>query len=898
MRVLLLSPLCEYAGLLCATGCAGEETALDLMSVFAQCPARWTQFRCHLLVALTGVLVCSSCASGRSRASLDFLDLLLQIAQDAGDLHGDGAQRCLRATACDCLREMEASCPGLLSQRLELLAGLRQQESCRLHQAYVGLQVLVLRNAVYQLTQEAGAGAAHLKALLGGNTSGWEAEQEASQPDGGDSAVQSSLVLGPMGRVPSLHTGPDCKELRSVLSSLLEESYLLTPLCQAALFHRLIELVAMVPGIPPSILRAQLLRLLGTNEVCLLHVTLLMKCAFTDSLFSAEDEAFLLKRLVVLSQHPLLSAPDKLFYMDCILHFPENRPIGCGDSDEALPVLLTPQLASALLPTVFNDSATLLARLNLQALVYLEEEEEEGGEGRGLAYIYEHLTALLHIVEGGGSRDIVVTFFRAAYLFLSYFHRVEQYSALLSQQLCRLYLLHPQLAPNILNLVQQTLHSLAGCSWAVGLLRGLQGAITEAPLDQLTLPDLSCHLRVLARVAEEAKISQRSSLGFLSAVVTRSSLRASGDWRLGNGVLGVCRRLLLHPSLDSLLIPLADILLHLACNYGDTDVQDHARLYYALLTTLSWEKLTAVLAQSAAEGGGQVKRPTLSGVMAESEGLVPTLSVHRAETAVFQLSEARPQPQPQPQTGGPPLAQDEGGGALEAYRAQFREAGSAPQITLQYRLTHTEPPHPRFEQLFSIRLHFSLTDQNYEQLQDVSVPCLSTQRPAPVLRLTLTPRQPYPTTIHVSAVFTSSDGLTWHAPVPDIHVSFQHTFLPLPVPPAWSRARREELFQELWEEMCGQASGCAVSLFCCQLGGGALKALLQEHFLPFLLSHPSQEDGFRVLLFLPPRSHLLLKISCEEDAVQFNMATDNWQLLPHINAYLLRITCAQDLPVT
>ncbi|KAM4582640.1 AP-5 complex subunit beta-1 [Fundulus diaphanus] len=896
VKVLLLSPLCEYAGLLCATGSAGEETALDLMSVFAQCPPRSAQFRCHLLVALTGVLVCSSCASGRSRASLDFLDLLLQIAQDAGDLHGDGTQRCLRATACDCLREMEASCPGLLSQRLELLAGLRQQESCRLHQAYVGLQVLVLRNAVYQLTQEAGAGAAHLKALLGGNTSAWEAEQEASQVDSEESAVQSSLILGPMGRVPSLHTGPDCKELRSILSSLLEESYLLTPLCQAALFHRLIELVAMVPGIPPSILRAQLLRLLGTIEVCLLHVTLLMKCAFTDSLFSAEDEAFLLKRLVVLSQHPLLSAPEKLFYMDCILHFPENRPIGCGDSDEALPVLLTPQLASALLPTVFNDSATLLARLNLQALVFLEEGE--GEEGRGLAYIYEHLTALLHIVEGGGSRDIVVTFFRAAYLFLFYFHHVEQYSARLSEQLCQLYLQHTQLAPNILNLVHQTLQRLADWSWAVGLLRGLQGVITKAPLDQLTLPDLSCHLKVLARVAEEGKIPQRSTLSFLSAVVTRSSssLCASGDWRLGNGVLGVCRRVLLHPSLDSLLIPLADILLHLACNYGDTDVQDHARLYYALLTTVSWEKLSAVLAQSAAEGGDQVKKRTLSGVMAESEGLANTLTVHQAEKAVFQLTEARAELQRE--TESPPLGQDEGGGALEAYRAQFREPGFASLITLQYRLTHTEPHDPRFEQLFSIRLHFSLTDDHYEQLQDVSIPCLFTQRPAPVVRLTLKPRQPYPTTIHVSAIFTSKDGLTWHTPVPDIHVAFQQTFLPLPVPQAWSRVRREEVFQGLWDEMCAEASGCAVSLFCCQLGGPALKALLQEHFLSFLLSDPSREDRFKVLLFLPPRSHMLLKISSEEDAVQFNMATNNWQLLPHINSYLLRITSAQDLLVT
>lgn len=296
-QVLLLSPLCEYPTLLCPSDSVGEETALELMSVFAQCPPKSFQFRCHLLLALTSVLVCTSCMSSRSRASQDFLDLLLQIAQDASDLQGDGALRSLRAAACDCLRELEACSPGLLFQRLEVLGGLRQRETSQLHQSFVGLHTVVLRNAVYQLTQETGAGAEHLKALLGGNTSlSWEAEQDSDLMNNKDSAILSSLILGPMGTVPTLQTGPDCKELRSVLSSLLEESYLLTPLCQAALLHRLTEVVAMVPGVPPAVFRAQLLRLLGTSEVCVKweEVVLLTCCssrAVFSSMFSHLDSA-------------------------------------------------------------------------------------------------------------------------------------------------------------------------------------------------------------------------------------------------------------------------------------------------------------------------------------------------------------------------------------------------------------------------------------------------------------------------------------------------------------------------------------------------------------------------------------------------------------------------------
>lgn len=881
LKVLLLSPLCESPSLLCLSDLLGEETALELMSVFNQCPPKSVQFRCHLLLALTSVLVCTSCVNNRSRASQDFLDLLLQISQDSNDLHGDVA---LRATACDCLREMEACSPGLLSQRLELLGGLRQRETSRLHQAYAGLHTLVLRNAVYQLTQETGAGAEHLKALLGGNTSvAWEAELDLLNSKD-DSAVLSSLIRGPMGSVPTLQTGPDCKELRAVLSSLLEESYLLTPLSQAALLHRLTEVVAMVPGVSPAVFRAQLLRLLGTSEVCLFHSTLLMKSAFTDSLFSVEDEAFLLQRLVVLSQHPLLSPPEKLFYIDCILSFPENRPIGCGD--DALPVLLTPRLASVLVPTVFNDSATLLARLHLLCLVYLEEEDEGEEEGRGLGYLYDHLTSLLRIVDNGGSREIVVTFFRAAFLFLSYFFPVERFSHSLMEELCSLYLRHTHLAPHFINLADHIQEQLSESNWATEFLKALQGAITDA---ELTSKDLSWHLKMLTRVAEEGEIKQQSTVNFLSHIITSSSLCVKGDWRLGNFLLGVCRRLLVHPGLDALLIPLADVLQHLACRYGDTDIRDHARLYYTLLTTLSKDKLAGVLSQGYGEGGVQAKKRTFSCIVAESEGLTSLLTVHRAKTIILKLVE-----EPQTETGSG-LNQNEDNPeevsvALGQYRAQFDVPGFASEIPLNYQLTHSESADSCFDQLFSIRLHFSLTDDHYEPLGDVSVPCVFRERPPPSVKLRLKPRRPQPTSLHASAIFTTQDGLSWLTDLPDVHVAFQQTFLPLPAPETWGRGGRLSLFDGLWDEMSREEpTGGATSLFCCQLQEEALKTLVEKHFLPYLVSDQSDKEEIKVLFFLPPQSHLLMRIRSEE-TVHFNVATDNWQLLPHINSYLLTLT--------
>ncbi|KAK7907416.1 hypothetical protein WMY93_016028 [Mugilogobius chulae] len=768
VKVLLLSPFCEQPLVLCPSHSVGEETSLELMSVYSQCSPKALTLRCHLLLAITSVLVCTDCVRRRSNTAQDFLELLFQIVQDTSELHSDSTSRSLRATACDCLRELEACCPGLLSQHLELLGVLRQRESSRLHQAYSELYTLVMRNGVYQLAQDTGAGPDDLKALLEGDTSvACEVTQDSDLMNTKDFSALSSLVLGPMGAVPTLHTGLDCKELRSVLSSLLEDSYLLTPLAQADLLHKLIELVAMVPGVPPTIFRAQLLRLLGTIEVSLLHTSLLMKSAFTDSLFSAEDEAFLLKRLVVLSQHPLLNTPEKLFYMDCLLHFPENRPIGCGD--ETLPVLLTPQLATAVVPTVFNDSVTMLTRFNLLSMVYLENGVERMRKGEALPTCMSIWLLCLALWEMGATVKLLLPFLEPPFFF--FFILVMQ----------KTMQSHP-LGSSAYQLADETQNKLQNSSWTVALLQGFQNTISNVSLTKLTSQELNSHLKIMARVAEEKDIPQHKTLLFLSAVVIASSSSLLGNWRLGNGILAVCRRLLTHPGLDTLLITLADVLQHMATSYRDTDIRDHSRLYYTLLTNLSKEKLAGVLERGTATEGDQVKKRTLSCIVAESEGHASILTIKKVEEAVLKLVELKTtEPQELPEDGKNWLCNSTD--AVGAYRAQFDIPDFASEVTLNYQLVHNEKKASHFDHLFSICLHLSLTDEHYEELGDITVPCLFREKSPPIVKLKLKPRHPYPTFLRASAVFTTQDGLTWYSELPEIHISFQQTFCPVPVPP-------------------------------------------------------------------------------------------------------------------
>ncbi|XP_067243225.1 AP-5 complex subunit beta-1 [Chanodichthys erythropterus] len=878
LKILLVSVLLDHPTILCPSTSVGEETALELLSVFSHTPQKSIILKCNVMLAITNVIICTSCLATHTKMAEDWLDLLFQTIQDTNDYRCGLSQQPIRATACDCLREMETCCPGLLSQKLESLHLLKQQETTVLHQSYCMLYTLGLKNAIRILTKQKDVTDLEFKSILGGNEGfAWKSNQLGL----------TLLPINMMVQVPCLPPGLDCKELKSIMASLLEESYLLTPISQSALLRELVEVVAMVPGLSPTLFKSQLLRLFGTAEIELMHATLFMKETFTDSLFTAEDENFLLKRLVSTAQHPLLGTPEKLFYMDCILHFPENRPIS-SSGEESLPVLVTPRLAASLLPTVFNDSATMLCRLNLLCLVHLEADEGEAD--KGIDYLFNHIMALLKIVDSDGSREVVVTSFRAVFIFLTHFSGMEELSEKLIDKLCDMYSRHSRLAPNLIGLTDRIQECLGDHVWSVKLLRGLQKCIMEMPPLHLTIHNLSWHLKVLKRVAKEGPITQRNTIYLLLNVLINSNLCERGNWQVGNAVLAVCRNLLEHPSIDQVFIELADLLQYISVHYDDTDIKDHARFYYTLLTNLSWEKLTGVLAKG--PDGGRAKERSHSAIMAEGEGIASNLTVRKTERHVLRLIKVQEKPsQSISETSESLEATGETKKSLEVYQEQFQMPGFGSEVTLRYNLTHADETDALFDRVFTICLHFELKDSNYAKVSDIHIPCVFRDRKPPEVNVKLKPFQPYPTTVCVSAIFTTQDGRSWHSQLPDVSVSFPEIFLPLPLSLNTSRACKEEVFDRIWETAAsGSPNKAAISLFCFKAGDESLADLIETHFQGYLITDRQSERSWKVLFFLPPMCHVLLAITQAEDAVQVSIATDNWELLPFVNSYLQDIT--------
>ncbi|XP_012580590.1 PREDICTED: AP-5 complex subunit beta-1, partial [Condylura cristata] len=411
----------------------------------------------------------------------------------------------------------------------------------------------------------------------------------------------------------ALESSPEeARELRAAVTQLLDASYLLTPVAQAQLLWLLGWALRGLRGQPPVLFKPQLVRLLGTAQLALLHAVLALKAAFGEALFTAQDEALLLRRLTLAAQHPALPPPAHLFYLHCLLSFPENCPLGPA-GEEAAPLLLGPQQCRGLLPSLLHDAMALPARLHLLCLLCADDEEKEDkGHGQSPRRHLEELLAGLRqrAALDGGPRAAATLCFQASYLVARCLAGQPATLTALTRGLAQLYLARPALAPHFVDLLDQV-----GPELGVPLKMVLQQEVVSRPPggDEA----LRWHLQMLAKVAEAD--GQAATLSFLQAAAAHCT-----DWGLQQALLQVCRALLRAGAGGGLV----DLLQRLARRLDDPDGRDHARLYYILLAHLAGPKLGVALAPSLAA-------PALtSSLVAENQGFAAALVVQEAAAPV------------------------------------------------------------------------------------------------------------------------------------------------------------------------------------------------------------------------------------------------------------------------
>uniref|UniRef100_A0A8C3WF95 AP-5 complex subunit beta-1 n=1 Tax=Catagonus wagneri TaxID=51154 RepID=A0A8C3WF95_9CETA len=729
-KVSLLALSLEYPAQLWPDASAAEAAANSLLDTLVLLPPRPSALRRPLLLAATTALAAGGALGPTSGASRRLLPLLLGLAsgRDLGRGFSPASeQRPLQATAWECLRELESCKPGLLGGCLGLLRGLLGQEGPV--QPLSLLLALALRNAL-MIQARARAGLQGL--LMAGDCPTEGGQWNWTLAEAGEAPLQPQAPGWPAAEegecsLTALELSPEeARELRAAVAQLLDACYLLTPVAQAQLLWLLGWALRGLRGQPPVLFKPQLVRLLGTAQLTLLHAVLALKAAFGEALFTAQDEALLLRRLILAAQHPALPLPAHLFCLHCLLSFPENWPLGPAGS-EAAPLLLGSQLCRGLLPSLLHDPMALLARLHLLCLLCVEDEEkeEQGQDQSPRSYLEELLAGLQQRAAlDSGPRALATLCFQASYLVARCLAGHPVVLTPLTCGLAQLYRARPALAPHFADLLDQVGPELGEPLRVV--LR--QEVVSRPGRDEA----LRWHLQMLAKVADGD--GQGAILRFLQAAAAHCT-----NWGLQQALLKVCRALLRAGVVEGL----ADLLQALAGQLEDPDGRDHARLYYILLAHLSRPKLGVAL-------GPSLAAPALaSSLVAENQGFAKALMVQEAP-APIRLS-------------------------LGPHRAE----GPVPVLQLQVEV---------LEPVYSLELRFSVERQLYAPLGAVHVPCLRPGRPARPLLLPVRPRRPAPARLAVRALYTTPTGLTCHAHLPPLLVNFADLFLPFPQPPKGAEA--------------------------------------------------------------------------------------------------------------
>ncbi|XP_035223871.1 AP-5 complex subunit beta-1-like isoform X2 [Stegodyphus dumicola] len=187
-----------------------------------------------------------------------------------------------------------------------------------------------------------------------------------------------------------------------------------------------------------------------------------------------------------------------------------------------------------------------------------------------------------------------------------------------------------------------------------------------------------------------------------------------------------------------------------------------------------------------------------------------------------------------------------------------------------------------------------------KEISEIEIPVLKGDKGQETLiNLRFIPLEPHPLTLYFRAEFTCSNGYTYNCHLQPVILKFEDAFLPLPVPKhldcsvsLW----RHNLFNELWDRFLEESKSTHIkevrycqSAFCFDVKKDDLPSIVEERWKPFIIEK-LPNTLYAIAIFLPPRNHLLMKISIVNEKPFINILVDSILILPWANVYLQEIT--------
>ncbi|XP_022081146.1 AP-5 complex subunit beta-1-like [Acanthaster planci] len=868
IRVVLLTILQEKASCLMSTPDSIEQTVGSLTSMYNQTTLETGAFyKSQLLVTVTTILLETGQLEAQPQLFTDLVELLLDTVSKVNRT----ADQTVRGTACQCLSEIETMHPGILMRKLEHIYAMSQLECTHICQNYMALFVQVLKNSIDILLKSGNRfHGSEVTDLLSSRT---EPLKPLALPE------DFSKKMFQLGSPPdsSLRCFPedvDCKELLRCLSFLLDNLYLMTTACAVTTLLKLVDCMATSPQIAPHILRPFVTRVEASLDVALFHVVLMLKLRFGRELMTDAEEELLLDRLVSCSSHPCLMPGHRLLCYQWLLNFPENK-VSVSDSESHLPAALDYSKTASLYPGVFDGLDTTLIKLNLLSLCFTPSHVQDSAS----TTLMGCLVPLQKSIHYGITGRPAVTLYRALYL---YYRR--HCDTVLREEIYKLIVTivteQPKFVPHTINFIECINRIDTNDSFPTELLQSSMENIVSTPPSDV-IEDLEYHLLLLEKVCEEKSIPPKPVVVFLHQLLNSTSIAASGSWLLGNCILSVCHSIMQHHDTTDIFKESGQLLFELLTSYGDLDIRDRARFYYAMLTNISSQKISSILSSAGTTH-------SLTRLVTGSSNFDIPPPVQKLSEPVLCLT--RIQRRPKCST----FAYSTCG----QYLQELQSYSQPPAVHMDYYLHYTDADvTPSMDKLYTLVLHVDVP-KSYREIPDVALSCLvleESRQPSDtcqVISLPIQPLEPVPSKLPVSVVFMTADGQTSTGSLSPVHIQFSDLYLPMPV----SSSDRPGLFDALWKHIQNHSSGmCAESVCTLLLSKAAMLGVIQDQLQDYRINHDAKEDVARIGIFLPPSWHVLLKVTTKQDMAVVAIATDNWKVLPLVDSFLhqLEESCAR-----
>ncbi|XP_024524086.1 AP-5 complex subunit beta-1 [Selaginella moellendorffii] len=614
LKLQTLAFLDENAALLVADDAAALDLLLDTLRSTLQAPSSAdgnsssSSIKEQMMVTVTSTMV-SIDAIGSSPRSLEILVEMLLVFINRPN---HSSERHLRATACECLRELEKDYPCLLHSSAGHLLALCQSERTHAGQAYTLLLTSVLRNiALYMpLLRSFYAGTYSILfttvPLIPFSISPFlsSVSSRSSSP-----AVFSS----------SKDFSEECmKEFRRVISFLLEKPSLLTE-CGVAEFISDVCRTASCLDLQPSLLKIQFWNLLHSFSPISCHGFLTILARFPDA-FEGE-ESIVYKRLVLFSRELSQPLTVRLLAIHWLLGV-ENLVTSRGREG------VLPLVAKSLYPEAFDPLSLKAAKLECLArfaVVFDRQQREGSSENFVRVMVQEDATDMASKLLKDGlvclssykwlppSSTETRLLFRTLHRFLvsGYEHSSKVVAVLedgealvdsllfrsLQDHLVRMARTVRKLVDRILALLDRFLSCEAHHGLGERLLRTFSEDLVPALPSNSQLP---AYFPLMERIAESGKIPPRALIKSLETylrfkVGKHSGINAANYWLRGSEVLAICRTLLMHHQSSRVFRRLTELFGYLCLYFPDIEVRDNARFYLRMLISIPGNRLREIL---------------------------------------------------------------------------------------------------------------------------------------------------------------------------------------------------------------------------------------------------------------------------------------------------------------